>query len=222
MRKYLIEAKLVEKYEVPERLINMYFGRPYWDLTTVKGGASKTPGFRERDFDALYSIRGNYSKDGKVTGYTPTTVMKGLQIVKAQEKIVEEFNKNINNHFKKCQRIYYEFDALLEEEMELEELEKRWIELIDTHYFESETTYFWLIYTNTIEQSINKNYFLKYVDEMEYLSLLGGMDDISHMRPFRFIWEMSREYAYSPSLEKAVFAISFTLIAARRTISYSV
>ena len=74
MPKYLKDAKLVAKYDLPERLINMYFGRPYWDLTTVKGGASSAPGFKEREFDAQYSIRPNYKGDGLVTEYTPSNV----------------------------------------------------------------------------------------------------------------------------------------------------
>lgn len=193
MPKYLKEAKLVEPYDIPERLINMYFGRPYWDLTTVKGGASQAPGFKERDFDAMYSIKPNYEGDGKITEYTPATIMKGLKIVNAQKKIVEEFNKNAGKHCSKFERLFYEYDALLQEDLDVEEIEKHWISLINEHYFESETTYFWLVYVNTIEQAINKGFYLKYVDEIEYLSLLSGIDDVSHMRPFKLAWEISRE-----------------------------
>ena len=46
---------------------------------------------------------------------------------------------------------------------------------------------------NTIHQSIYKDSLLKYVSESEYLSLLSGIDNISHLLPFYDIWELSRK-----------------------------
>lgn len=198
MPKYLKDAKLVAKHDIPERLINMYFGRPYWDLTTVKGGASTAPGFKEREFDAQYSIRANYKGDGLVTEYTPSTIVRGLQIINAQKKIVEEFNNNIEAHRKKCMDVYDEYIKECDNLIGIEEIENKWIELIKEHYLKSESNYFWLIYVNTIEQAINKGFYLKYVSEIEYLDLISGIDNISHMRPLIMAWDISREIRNNP------------------------
>ena len=198
MPKYLKDAKLVAKYDLPERLINMYFGRPYWDLTTVKGGASSAPGFKVRVFDAQYSIRPNYKGDGLVTEYTPSTLVRGLQIINAQKKIVEEFNNNIEEHRKKCIDVYDEYIKEYDDLIGIEEIENKWVELIEKHYLNSEANYFWLIYVNTIEQAINKGFYLKYVNEIEYLELLSGIDNISHMRPLIMAWDISREIRNNP------------------------
>lgn len=198
MPKYLRDAKLVSKYAMPERLINMYFGRPYWDLTTVKGGASTAPGFKEREFDAQYSIRANYEGDGLVTEYTPSTLVRGLQIINAQRKIVEEFNENIEEHRKKCMDVYDEYINEYGDLSDIKDIENKWVELIKEHYLRSEANYFWLIYVNTIEQAINKGFYLKYANEIEYLGLISGIDNISHMRPLIMAWDISREIRNNP------------------------
>ena len=193
MPKYLKETKLVDKHNIPDKIIEMYYGRPYWDLTTVKGGASRTPGFKEREFDAQYSIRPNYEGDGIVTDYTPATMIRGIKILNSQKKNVSHFLSVIDKHKEKYINVYNEFLENIDEINDIEELQNKWIELINDHYLKCESFYFWLIYVNTIEQAVNKKFYVKYVNDVEYLGLISGIDNISHMKPFIDSWKISRE-----------------------------
>jgi pyruvate,water dikinase len=76
---------------------------------------------------------------------------------------------------------------------ELSELEKIWYHLIRVDYLKTEGTYFWQIFINTIRQTLFKDKLLKYVGYDEYLKLLGGLDNISHLLPSRDIWQISRK-----------------------------
>lgn len=192
MGKYLIESKLRTKSQLPDKLIGMYYGRPYWDLTTVKLGISATPGYKEREFDSEYSIEMDYEGDGETTGYNLKSLKNGIKILLAQRKIVRELNNTIKDHMKECMDVYNQYESDMDKEYTYEQLKEKWLKLIKEYYLKSEAKYFWHIYVNTVEQSINKNYFLKYVDEMEYLDLLGGMNDISHMRSFSELFAISR------------------------------
>ena len=60
-------------------------------------------------------------------------------------------------------------------------------------YLRSEATYFWQIFINTVHQSLYKDSLLKYVSESDYLTLLGSIEDISHLLPFYDMWEISRD-----------------------------
>ncbi|MBE5936197.1 MAG: phosphoenolpyruvate synthase [Lachnospiraceae bacterium] len=203
MGKYLIAAKLRTKKQVPKRLINMFYGKVYWDLTTVKTGVSMIPGYKEREFDSEYSIEMNYEGDGDTTEYNFSSLKYGIKILLAQSRIVKKLNKNMQSHIDKCMNIFKEYEANIDKDYSLKDLENKWTELIKEYYLDEESTYFWQIYVNTVEQSIHKNYLLKYADEMEYLDLLGGMNDISHMRSFTELWNISRFIVDNDELYKA-------------------
>jgi pyruvate,water dikinase len=74
----------------------------------------------------------------------------------------------------------------------LAEFEARWLKLIFHDYFQSESTYFSQIFTNTVGPAIYKASLRKYVSEADYLKLLTGLRDISHLRPFDDLWGISR------------------------------
>ena len=192
MRKYLIAAKLRTKKQVPKRLINMYYGKVYWDLTTVKTGVSMIPGYKEREFDSEYSIEMRYDGDGDTTGYNLSSLKYGIKILLAQSKIVKKLNSGMERHIQKCMDVYKEYNKNIDKDMSLNELEEKWSNLVKDYYLDAEATYFWQIYVNTVEQSIHKNFLLKYASEMEYLDLIGGMNNISHMRSFEELWNISR------------------------------
>ena len=60
-------------------------------------------------------------------------------------------------------------------------------------YLQSESTYFWQIFINTVHQSLNKDSLLKHMEEKDYLTLIGNIDDISHLLPFYDMWDLSRK-----------------------------
>ena len=58
---------------------------------------------------------------------------------------------------------------------------------------QSESTYFWQIFINTIQQPLFKRSLSKYINSSNYLDLISGLKNVSHLLPFYDIWEISRK-----------------------------
>ena len=192
IQKFLIDSKILpEDYLKQHTMGEMYFGRCYWNLSVVKKAMSGVIGYREREFDSEYGIKGKYEGEGHVTKLTPKDATGLLKMALAQKKIVAEREKNAENLKRDLLTKYQKYADDFEENKP--KIAKAWRKLVEKDYFYSETTYFWQIFINTIHQSLYKDSLLKYLSEDEYLTVLGGIKDISHMRPFYAMWEASRE-----------------------------
>ena len=80
LRKFIVDSKILRDDELPRKLGEMYYGRPYWNLSAVKKTMSRIIGYKEREFDNEYGIQGNYEGDGQVTGVNPKTLSRMLVI----------------------------------------------------------------------------------------------------------------------------------------------
>lgn len=200
LRKYLIDGKILSPEEVDCKLGEMFYGRCYWNLSVVKLAMSKVIGYREREFDSEYGIRATYEGEGHITKATPGTLWAITKMFFAQRRILKERNENSDAYrvdlLEKYEQYRQQYDN-----GEIEDIKKVWYELTKKSYLQSEATYFWQIFINTIHQSLYKDSLLKYVSESEYLTLLGAIDNISHMLPFYEMWEISRKIRKSEAAQ---------------------
>ena len=68
-----------------------------------------------------------------------------------------------------------------------------WRDIVFNFYRKCESTYFWQIFLNTIHQTLIRDSLLKHMDKSDYLNLLTGLDEVSHLLPFYELWDLSRE-----------------------------
>lgn len=191
LRKFILDSKILSKSEMNKKLGDMYYGRCYWNLSVVKNAMSQVVGYKEREFDSEYGIVGNYEGDGKVTKLTLSSILKIAKIALAQSKILKTRNKNAENYKKDLLKKYNDYKNNYDEN-NIKDIKEVWYNLTKKDYLQSESTYFWQIFINTIHQTLYKDSLLKYVDESEYLSLLSSIDNISHLLPFYDMWDISR------------------------------
>lgn len=197
LRKYLIESRILLKGEIDKKLINRFYGRCYWNTSTVKRAMSQVIGYREREFDNEYGIKGDYEGDGKITRLTPKTGIKMLRIALGFVKVKKERSKNYDKLKSELLKDYYKYKKKYDEH-DIKDIKSEYIEITKSAYLKSESTYFWQVFLNTVQEAVFKSQLLKIVSESEYLTLLGNLEDVSHMRPFYEIWELSRGIRLDP------------------------
>ena len=191
LRKFILDSKILNELELPLKLGDMFYGRCYWNLSTVKKAMSKIVGYKERDFDDEYGITPTYEGDGETTGITPSSIIAIIRMAIAQNKIVKTREKNKEKYKDDLLHKYYYYKGMYDTNSILD-IKNVWKKLTHDDYLQSESTYFWQIFINTVHQSLNKDNLLKYIDESDYLSLISNMNDISHLLPFYEMWDVSR------------------------------
>lgn len=193
LSEFVLQSKILSPWDCQKPLGEMFYGRPYWNLSFVKKAMSRIPGYKERDFDATYGIAMNYEGEGETTGITLTSLWRILRIALAQRKILAERQRKAEPMKKILLQRYEEYRERFAEWTAESCIEERWRHLTEKDYLESEAFYFWQIFINTVHQSLNKDKLTRYVSNSDYLGLMSGIDDISHLRPFYEIWELSRK-----------------------------
>lgn len=188
LRKYLIDSRILLKNEIDSKLINRFYGRCYWNTSTVKRAMSQVIGYKERDFDNEYGIKGDYEGDGRTTKLTPKTGIKMLRIAFGHNKVKKERSDNYQALKDMLLADYDHYKEILGKE----DIEKGFISVTKDAYLQSESTYFWQVFLNTVQEAVFKSELLRYISESEYLILLGNLENVSHLRPFYEIWELSR------------------------------
>ena len=153
---------------------------------------SRVIGYKERDFDEEYGITPTYEGDGKTTKASLKSIIAIARMALAQSKIVKE--RDSKKQFLKDDLLekYYKYKDMYDKN-KIHDIKEVWRELTYVDYLYSESTYFWQIFINTIHQSLKKDSLLKYIEEEDYLTLIGNIDDISHLLPFYDMWDASRE-----------------------------
>ena len=192
LRKFLIDSKILSVREL-RKLSAMFFCRPYWNLSAVKTAMAKVPGYKESDFDKSLGISPSYEGDGVRTKFSPASVFRIAAIALSQKKILREQEAVRDEKKASLLKKYNEYLALAEKDFSFEELSELWYRLTFQDYLESESTYFWQIFINTIHQTLYKDKLIRYLSESEYLSLLSGLENVSHLLPFYSIWDTSRK-----------------------------
>ena len=190
LRKFLIESKILKPAELEKKLGDMFYGRPYWNLSVVKSAMAKVPGYKERDFDSELGVKITYDGDGVTTSVTPKTLVDIAIMALAQKKIVKERKDNAEKFKSELLNIYSDYFADKDKPFSADEIKAKWKKLVFTDYLNSESTYFRQIFINTIHQSLYKDKILKHTTKGGYFTLIGGLDNISHLLPFYDMWEI--------------------------------
>ena len=193
LRKFILDSKILTVKEVDGKLGEMFYGRCYWNLSVVKNAMSKVVGYKEREFDSEYGIRMNYEGDGATTRISLKSIVAIVRMALAQNRILKTRNKNAVHYKEELLEKYNAYKAAYDSGDKEEDIRAVWKRLIFEDYLQSESTYFWQIFINTIHQSLYKDGLLRYVSESEYLTLLGSIENISHLLPFYDMWNISRK-----------------------------
>lgn len=193
LRAFIVQGKILRPQQMPPKLGQMFFGRPYWNLSVVKQAMSKIPGYVEEDFDQEYGIKKTYKGRGETTGITPGSLYHVSKIGLALRIFMREQDNKLKTFPQERKARYDELMAILEDQNQANnKIIVMWYHLTRYEYMETEGTYFQQIFLNTVQQALYKEKICKYISESDYLSLLSGLEDISHLRPFHFMWDISR------------------------------
>jgi pyruvate,water dikinase len=185
-RKFLTDSMFLDGQKLG-KLGEMYFGRPYWNLTQTKLAMSQVPGYKEREFDEDLGVKPTYDGNGATTGITPKSLFSAVKIlVKNQSQIKDRLKQNQSSYNELIKKYNTRLNSV-------NASEKAWQQLVFGDYLLSESTYFEQIFVNTVAQSIYKDKLLKHISKADYLKLLMGIDDISHLRPYYAMWRLSRQ-----------------------------
>ncbi len=196
-RSFLVESKILKDSQM-QKLGDMFYGRPYWNLSVGKAAMSRVPGYKEREFDSELGVKITYDGDGVTTGVTLKSIVGIIIMAVAQKKIVSERNKNAQSLkdglLEKYQMYYDKKDSSYKQD----EICSIWKTLVFEDYLKSESIYFRQIFINTIHQSLYKGKILKHTTSGGYFHLIGGLNNISHLLPFYDMWEISRSIQNDP------------------------
>ena len=192
LRKFILDSKILKEKDLNRKLGDMFFARCYWNLSIVKKAMSQVVGYKEREFDSEYGVKMNYEGDGETTKLTLKSLKDIIRMAIAQKKILTTRNKNAEKYKSDLLEKYYNYKSNYDSH-QIKDIKKSWYTLTHEDYLQSESTYFWQIFINTIHQSLYKDGLLKYVSESDYLTLLGSIEDISHLLPFYDMWDISRK-----------------------------
>lgn len=187
---YLTKTRFLSSGASPRKWGNMFFGRPYWNLTGVKQCLQKLPGFIERDFDSDLGIQPSYDGSGYVSKTTPSSIIRGLRVLSALKK---SFHKQLSS----CKTIK---DAKLDklksydntdwDTLSSETLIERYIHFIQNDWFETESFYFNFIFDNSNFQTLFKDALRNAGSGADYLTLISGLEDLAHIRYNCELWDL--------------------------------
>ena len=166
------------------------FGRPYWNAGLVKRRLSGLPGFKERSFDEDLGIRVGYDGDGTTTSFTPRSLVFGLRVLGRLAKSFAyrlEVNPKIAN---RLEQSFAQWEAMDRQSLSDTDFAESCERLLVQEYVQCETDYFRTIYDNSNAQTL----FQEKLDalakkapggRLDGLALMGGLQNLSHLRPTR-------------------------------------
>jgi pyruvate,water dikinase len=187
---YFDGVGLVAPQRETQRWFMVRYGRPYWNAGHVKKRLEGLPGYKERSFDEDLGIRVSYDGDGVTTGLSPKTLIRGISVL-------GKLKKSFRRCLKEKDEVLTRLDGMLcnREEMSPcnlsdEIFAREYRTLLETEYSDCEITYFSTIYDNSNSQTLFQerlDTILKEKDlvDIQPLDLLGGLKDLSHLRPVR-------------------------------------
>lgn len=171
----------------------MFFGRPYWNAGAVKDCAARVPGFVERHFDEDLGIQVGYKGRGRVTRFTPATALRGLKVLSALRESFDSRMRHNETHVAWARGRMEELSRIDINAMNDGELFSLYEELIREDYWRVESSYFMHIYDNSNIQTLFKESLQKLAPKADFLNLVIGLENLSHMRPNYELWSISRK-----------------------------
>ncbi len=166
----------------------MFFARPYWNLREAKKTLERLPGYRERDFDRDVGISPSYDGPGTTTPVTLKGLLRAIPILLAlplsyRRRIMK--NRRYAAGFDRRMK-RFDPDAAEISGLDGQSFAARYGDLLGFQ-FETEAGYFETIFNTTVAGLDFKAVFAKVEaaggEPLDYGALLGGLLDISHIRP---------------------------------------
>lgn len=169
---------------------DMFYGRPYWNLSAVKKGLEGLPGFIERDFDNSLGIKITYEGPGNVSRTNAKTLLRAIRVLAALRKNFQEGLADWPRFKAQQETKLRELDRLDMEHSPREEFFRFFERFIREEYVLSETTYFTCIFACSNMSSLFKESFDKLKSPINYLNLISGLTDLSHLIPNYRLWDI--------------------------------
>ncbi len=194
MPKYLESVKISPNYKV-EKWFTHFLYYSYWNISAAKDGVKKIPGFVELDFDQDLGTEPNYKGKGHITKIGLKSVIQGIRILLA-------LKKSINNTISKSKSELELLDDIIDKyknidwyKLDNKTLIERIKKLFFDDYLKVEGSYFNVIYDNSNNTTLFKDAFAKKNknNNISYLKLITGLQNLSHLQPSFHLWGISRE-----------------------------
>ncbi|OGQ09890.1 MAG: hypothetical protein A2138_10995 [Deltaproteobacteria bacterium RBG_16_71_12] len=188
------------KLREPEETVKwsrMFFGRPYWNLGEVKRTLKKVPGYIERELDTDLGVAPSYDGPGD---RTPLTLWSALGALPTLFALWRDFDERL----RLCRRFR---DAFPTRRAHYDRTHEQLRALDDASLaalfhgalalqHETETGYFETIYALTNAKLELKPSFeeakRRRGGDLEYTALVGGLTDLSHLRPLVDLHALAR------------------------------
>lgn len=187
---YLISIAFLKKNEGIE-WGEMFFGRPYWNLSIVKQCLARIPGYCERKFDEDFGIEVTYEGDGLKTGFNLKTIIHGIRVLGKLEKSFNQCLSNTKSFNIDQQTKIERLDQLDIKGMEDIDFFRFYESFLIEDYFYNESNYFKLIFDNSNCNTLFKDFLNKSKVDVNFLNLIIGLKNVSHIRPAQALWELS-------------------------------
>lgn len=177
---------------------NWWFGYAYWNMKAAKECVKKVPGFIERNFDRSIGIEPDYEGNGHVTAYTPVSIFNGLKILFATKISIAKRPGKCKRIINSVKTLFADIESHDFDSMSIAELTTYTERLINKHYLMLEGGYFYTIYDNsnaaTFCQEAIEKYNKKNIEhKADYIKLIGGLKNLSHLKPTVELWQLSRK-----------------------------
>lgn len=192
MPNYLHSVNLLPP-KIPQRWGTMFFARPYWNVGAIKQALARLPGYVEAEFDDDLGIQKNYDGRGYVAKTTLSTALRGARVLLALHRSVRKHVVS-NRTFHAEQRIRLAaLDAIQPDDLSSDTWPNFYRNLVREGYLQSEGTYFSLVYNNSNYTALFRDKLTKLVPDNNFPHLIGGLENISHLRQAQDLWELARK-----------------------------
>lgn len=175
---------------IPTLWGTMFFARPYWNVGAIKQALALLPGYVEAEFDDDLGIEKNYTGRGYVTGTSIATALRGVRVLLALRRSFKQ-QLALCKTFQPAQRQRLQaLDAAQPENLSDTEFVAFYRELVTTGYYQSEGTYFTLIFNNSNFTALFREKLKKRVPDSDYPLLISGLENVSHLRQTLDLWRL--------------------------------
>ncbi|AJP71160.1 PEP/pyruvate-binding domain-containing protein [Sphingomonas hengshuiensis] len=199
MSAYLDSVGLLDRSR-PRPWTLLRCGFPYWNLSAVKDGLRRIPGFVEREFDADLGIAPTYPGDGVRTSVTPRTLLAGLRTLFGIRRSVRRRLKTAGATLAELDTLLARLETVDPDALDDSALAIHVEAVLARHHYACEARYFTTIYDSANMATLfretlgkrNRRRQARGRAEHDYLVLAGGLTDVPHLAPFRDLWRISR------------------------------
>ncbi|HRZ41071.1 MAG TPA: PEP/pyruvate-binding domain-containing protein [Bacteroidales bacterium] len=201
MPKYLRDIRVLTE-KITDQWFTWWFGYCYWNITGAKESLKKLPNFEERAFDEGLGIDPAYEGKGYVSKLTPATLFRGLRALMATNRSIRRRPALCRENSRKVREMLLTLEGTDLHSLPLKDLLLHFNQLIREQYVFAEGSYFYTIYDNsnaaTFFQEALAKYNRKNPPGVNYLNLITGLSNLSHLRPVYDLWDISRKALKEP------------------------